>query len=194
MRARAAVDSAARAAPSVDRFTRWRRAAPAPIVRRPAGRRAAGGACEPRGRSVSASPRDNFGGGRAARGGGAFGGYGSGRQTSMDSSRGASSRGSMASHGGGGGRSMGGGGGAWRRRWRRARRRRAPVGERRDEPADRNRQGTNPMNPTKIMTRRSPRGGGAAARRSAVDVRGGAEDLRHARGRRRCVDGGAQGR
>ena len=43
--------------------------------------------------------------------GSGLGGYGSGRQTSMDSSRGASSRGSMSSHGGGGGRSMGGGGG-----------------------------------------------------------------------------------
>ena len=74
--------------------------------------------------SVSASPRDNYGGG-ASRGGGsggdAFGGYGSGsgRQTQMDSSRGASSRSSMSgssarsapSGGGGGGRGGGGGGG-----------------------------------------------------------------------------------
>lgn len=44
---------------------------------------------------------------RSAGGGNSsFGGYGSGRQTGMDSSRGASSRGSMS----GGGRSMGGGG------------------------------------------------------------------------------------
>lgn len=53
---------------------------------------------------------------RSAGGGNSsFGGYGSGRQTGMDSSRGASSRGSMSgggrSMGGGGGRSMGGGGG-----------------------------------------------------------------------------------
>ncbi len=79
--------------------------------------------------SVSASPRDSYGGG-ASRGGGsggdAFGGYGSGsgRQTQMDSSRGASSRSSMsgssarsapsgggARGGGGGGRGGGGGGG-----------------------------------------------------------------------------------
>ena len=63
-------------------------------------------------------------GGGAGRGGGgggdAMGGYGSGRQTQMDSSRGASSRGSMASasptsrssSGGGASRSMSGGGGA----------------------------------------------------------------------------------
>jgi len=54
--------------------------------------------------SVSASPRDSFGG---ASGGGAMSGYGSGRQTQMDSARGASSRGSMA---GGASRSMSGGG------------------------------------------------------------------------------------
>ncbi len=76
--------------------------------------------------SVSASPRDNFGGSSASRGGSAsgsgLGGYGSGRQTSMDSSRGASSRSSMSgasrpsggasrpSGGGGGGRGGGGGG------------------------------------------------------------------------------------
>jgi hypothetical protein len=41
----------------------------------------------------------------------AFGGYGSGRQTSMDSSRGAASRGSMQSGGAGGARAGGGGGG-----------------------------------------------------------------------------------
>jgi hypothetical protein len=63
-------------------------------------------------------------GGGAGRGGGgggdAMGGYGSGRQTQMDSSRGASSRGSMASasptsrssSGGSASRSMSGGGGA----------------------------------------------------------------------------------
>ncbi len=79
--------------------------------------------------SVSASPRDSYGGGgsRGGSGGDAFGGYGSGsgRQTQMDSSRGASSRGSMSSSsarsapsgggarggGGGGGRGGGGGGG-----------------------------------------------------------------------------------
>ena len=68
--------------------------------------------------SVSASPRDSFGGSGASRGGasagGAMSGYGSGRQTQMDSSRGAASRGSMSSggaRGGGGGMSRGGGGG-----------------------------------------------------------------------------------
>ena len=69
--------------------------------------------------SVSASPRDNYGGasgGRGGAGGGnAMSGYGSGRQTQMDSSRGASSRSSMsgggASRGGGGGGRGGGGGG-----------------------------------------------------------------------------------
>jgi Protein of unknown function (DUF3300) len=49
-----------------------------------------GSAAANRAGSVSASPRDNFGGSSA------FGGYGSGRQTQMDSSRGASSRGSMS--------------------------------------------------------------------------------------------------
>ncbi len=61
--------------------------------------------------SVSASPRDSFGGSGASRGGasasGAMSGYGSGRQTQMDSSRGASSRSSMS---GGASRSMSGGG------------------------------------------------------------------------------------
>ena len=60
------------------------------------------------------------GGGAASRGGGggdAFGGYGSGRQTQMDSSRGASSRSSMSSSGArpsssGASRSMPSGGGA----------------------------------------------------------------------------------
>jgi hypothetical protein len=63
--------------------------------------------------SVSASARDSYGGGasRGSAGGDAFGGYGSGRQTQMDSSRGASSRSSM-SGGGGGARSMPSGGGA----------------------------------------------------------------------------------
>jgi hypothetical protein len=50
------------------------------------------------------------GGGRSGGGDSAFGGYNSGRQTSMDSSRGASSRGS--SYGGSGGSSYGGGGGS----------------------------------------------------------------------------------
>ncbi len=72
--------------------------------------------------SASASPRDSYGG-SASRGGGgggdAFGGYGSGRQTQMDSSRGASSRSSMSGggassrssmSGGGASRSMSGGG------------------------------------------------------------------------------------
>ena len=70
-----------------------------------------GGSAANRAGSVSASPRDSFGGSSAGRGGSqsgsGLGGYGSGRQTSMDSSRGAASRGSMS----GGGRSMGGGGG-----------------------------------------------------------------------------------
>jgi hypothetical protein len=63
--------------------------------------------------TASASPRDNYGGGASRGGGGggdAFGGYGSGRQTQMDSSRGASSRSSMS--GGGASRSMPSGGGA----------------------------------------------------------------------------------
>jgi len=63
--------------------------------------------------SASASPRDNFGGSSAGRGGSAsgsgLGGYGSGRQAGMDSSRGAASRSSRG--GGGGGRSMSSGGG-----------------------------------------------------------------------------------
>lgn len=69
--------------------------------------------------TISASPRDSYGGGnRGAAGGDAFGGYGSGRQTQMDSSRGASSRNSMSSagarpmSGGGASRSMPSGGGA----------------------------------------------------------------------------------
>jgi hypothetical protein len=72
-----------------------------------------GAAAANRAGSVSASPRDSFGGSGASRGGSgggsALGGYGSGRQTSMDSSRGASSRSSMS---GGGARAGGGGGGA----------------------------------------------------------------------------------
>ncbi len=86
--------------------------------------------------SVSASPRDSYGG-SGNRGGGsggdAFGGYGSGsgRQTQMDSSRGASSRSSMSGGGSrptsGGGGARGGGGGGARRWWRRARRRRSPL-------------------------------------------------------------------
>jgi len=62
---------------------------------------------------VSASARDNYGGGgsRGGSGGDAFGGYGSGsgRQTQMDSSRGASSRSASS---GASSRSMSGGGGA----------------------------------------------------------------------------------
>jgi hypothetical protein len=59
-------------------------------------------------------PSGGYGGSSASRGGDAFGGYSSGRQAQMDSSRGASSRSSMS---GGGGRSApsggarGGGGG-----------------------------------------------------------------------------------
>jgi hypothetical protein len=83
--------------------------------------------------SASASPRDSYSGGASRGGGGgdAFGGYGSGsgRQTQMDSSRGASSRSSMSGGGassrssmptgggasrGGGGASRGGGGGGGR--------------------------------------------------------------------------------
>ena len=56
--------------------------------------------------SSNASSRDQYGG-RGGGGGDAFGDYGSGRQTQMDSSRGASSRSSMSSGGG----SRGGGGG-----------------------------------------------------------------------------------
>lgn len=74
--------------------------------------------------SISASARDQVGGGSANRGqatdGNAFGGYGSGRQAQVDSSRGAASRASMS---GGGARPMpargggaGGGGGGGRRR------------------------------------------------------------------------------
>jgi len=76
---------------------------------------------------ASAQPAGGGAGSRGGGGGGdAFGGYGSGRQAQMDSSRGASSRGSMPSSGarptssgasrsmpsgGGGGRGAGGGGG-----------------------------------------------------------------------------------
>ena len=117
-------------------------------------------------------------------------GYGSGRQTQMDSSRGAASRSSMS-------------GGAARRGRRRRRWRVAAVAvdvaaagaarQRRHEPTHRNQQGTNPMNPTKMM---------AVARRvaamlllahSARDVRGGTEDVRHARRRGGRADGRAQG-
>lgn len=72
--------------------------------------------------SVSASPRDNFGGASASRSSAAsldaFSGYGSGRQTQMDSSRGAASRSSMSGGGGwsGGGGGFGGRGGGGRRR------------------------------------------------------------------------------
>ncbi len=69
--------------------------------------------------SFSASPRDSYSSGSrgSGSGGDAFGGYSSGRQTQMDSSRGASSRSSMSSAGarpspsaGGGARGGGGGG------------------------------------------------------------------------------------
>ncbi len=58
-------------------------------------------------------PSGGHGGSSASRGGDAFGGYSSGRQTHMDSSRGASSRSSMSGGGGnfGGGARGGGGGG-----------------------------------------------------------------------------------
>jgi hypothetical protein len=75
-----------------------------------------GGGAGGRAGSPSAGSMDRGGGG----GGGAFDGYGSGRSTQMDSSRGASSRGASASSrpspsassrgGGGGGRGGGGGG------------------------------------------------------------------------------------
>lgn len=60
-------------------------------------------------------PSGGYGGSSASRGGDAFGGYGSGRQAHMDSSRGAASRGSMsggarAAPRGGGGGGRGGGG------------------------------------------------------------------------------------
>ncbi len=86
----------------------------------PGGGAGTGAAARGGAESFSASPRDNYGGGGRSSGGGgdAFGGYGSGRQTQMDSSRGASSRGSMSSAGasrsmpsGGGGGARGGGGG-----------------------------------------------------------------------------------
>jgi len=95
----------------------------------PGGGAGAGAAARGGAESFSASPRDNYGGGRSSGGGDAFGGYGSGRQTQMDSSRGASSRGSMSSAGarptssagasrsmpsGGGGGARGGGGGGGR--------------------------------------------------------------------------------
>ena len=54
-------------------------------------------------------PSGGYGGSSTSRGGDAFGGYSSGRQAQMDSSRGASSRSSMS---GGGGRSALSGGGA----------------------------------------------------------------------------------
>jgi len=59
-------------------------------------------------------PSGGYGGSGASRGGDAFGGYSSGRQAQMDSSRGASSRSSMSGggrSGGGGARGGGGGGG-----------------------------------------------------------------------------------
>jgi hypothetical protein len=64
--------------------------------------------------------RGYAGGGSSNRGGDAFGGYSSGRQTQMDSSRGAASRGSMgagarAAPSGGGARGGGGGRGGGRR-------------------------------------------------------------------------------
>jgi hypothetical protein len=79
-----------------------------------------GGAATSRPGTVSASPRDNFGGSSANRGGsggGGFSGYGSGNSARADSSRGASSRSSMgggASRGGGGGGGGRGGGGGGR--------------------------------------------------------------------------------
>ena len=93
-----------------------------------ASNRAGSASASQRAGSVSASPRDSFGGSSASRGGAAGGnamsGYGSGRQTQMDSSRGSASRGSMSggasrstssggarAGGGGGGRGGGGGGG-----------------------------------------------------------------------------------
>ena len=111
--------------------TRWRGAAtgsfsasprdqPAVVERR---RRRHGG--RNAGTSFSASPRDQFGGRGGGGGGDAFGGYGSGRQAQMDSSRGAASRSSMS---GGGARPMPAGvqarrcaeaavAAAWRRWW-----------------------------------------------------------------------------
>jgi hypothetical protein len=104
----------------------------------PAGVAMGGGAgSASRANAVSASARESAGGGAgrsgASGGGDALGGYGSGRQTQMDSSRGASSRGSMASasptsrptsgggasasrsmQSGGGARAGGGGGGGAR--------------------------------------------------------------------------------
>ena len=70
----------------------------------PGGAAAGGGATRP-----STQPSGGYGGSNASRGGDAFGGYSSGRQTQMDSSRGASSRSSMS---GGGARSAPSGGGA----------------------------------------------------------------------------------
>ena len=64
----------------------------------------------------------------------------------------------------------------------------------RDEPADRKSTRNEPDESDQDDGHRPPRGGGAAAGNSAFDVRGGAEDVRHARGRRRCIDGRAQGR
>jgi hypothetical protein len=65
-------------------------------------------------------PSGSYGGSSASRGGDAFSGYSSGRQTQMDSSRGASSRGSMSGGGarpsGGGARGGGGGRGGGGRR------------------------------------------------------------------------------
>ena len=88
---------------------------------------AAGGGYTGGAGGISASTRDSYGGGSraGASGGDAFGGYNSGRQTQMDSSRGASSRNSMSSAGarssgasrpsGGGARGGGGGRGGGRR-------------------------------------------------------------------------------
>ena len=65
--------------------------------------------------SVNASPRDQYSG-RSGDGRDAFGGYGSGRQTQLDSARGAASRGAMSGGRGGfsGGRGGGGRGGGRR--------------------------------------------------------------------------------
>jgi hypothetical protein len=99
----------------------------------PGGGAAGGGAARPStqpsgggvgsaGARPATQPSGGYGGGGASRGGDAFSGYGSGRQTQMDSSRGASSRGSMSGAGarsapsGGGARGGGGGRGGGGRR------------------------------------------------------------------------------
>jgi hypothetical protein len=85
---------------------------------RPSTQPSGGGVGSAGGARAGTQPSGGYGGSSASRGGDAFGGYSSGRQAQMDSSRGASSRSSMSgggrsapsggARGGGGGRGGGG--------------------------------------------------------------------------------------